>query len=84
VRDWPLLAPVVVSITTGIPDTTLAKVYRPRVRRWTGRSMRCIIRANSHDPGPLLAKRRRTFWKLFAWSKAMGSLMGRQRDEPRV
>jgi hypothetical protein len=56
VRGSPLLAPVVVSITTGIPDSRFARVWRPLVALNTGRSMWCRVRTKSHEPGPLAAK----------------------------
>jgi hypothetical protein len=54
----PLFAPVLVSITTGRPDSTAAHVVRPPLARYTTRSAWCSVRAKSHDPGRVAANRR--------------------------
>ena len=47
----PLLAPVVVNITSGRPVSTAVRVVRPPDQRYTGLSMWSSARAENHDPG---------------------------------
>ena len=54
----PDLAPVVVSITTGRPDSIDASVVRERVIRYTSRSAWWSVRAKDQDPGRVAARRR--------------------------
>ena len=57
-RDWPLRAPVVVTIATGSALSMLENRCLPFVTRKVSRSSGSRMRANSHEPGPLAAKRR--------------------------
>src|SRR5215208_532786 len=58
VRLRPLRLPVVVTMATGSALSMLDIRCRPFVTRNVSRSSGSSTRANSHEPGPLAAKRR--------------------------
>ena len=65
VRGCPLLAPVVVNMTTGRPLTRLVNVARRRTRRKTSRSTWCRPRADTRLATAVAASRRAHQWNRF-------------------
>ena len=67
----PLLAPVVVSITMGRPDSAAATVVRPPDQRYTGLSRWSRVRAKNHAPGRVAPNRRTNRCPAFASAYAV-------------
>ena len=66
VRGCPLRAPVVVTMATGSALSRLDNMWRPFVARNVRRSSESSMGANTHEPGPLAAKRRSARWNALA------------------